>query len=440
MALLSIKNVGKHFDGNVVLESIDLDLEGGRIYQLIGPNGSGKTTLVNVISGVLKPNSGTIIFDGHDITGMEPHQIYEYGLVRSFQIPQPFVNLNVNENLMTATTENPGDKYRNAPARPKWVGTEKSLQKKADNLMDMVNLGKVTNNLSSNLSGGQMKLLELGRIMMSGAKMIFMDEPIAGVNPKLAHDIFEKDQPHLRRARHYLSGDRAPAGHLVPVRGLCVRDQPGQDNSRGNPRRDTKQSGRNRVVLGGMTGQMSGSQSDTAVAPSDGPIHVERDHRSGEVVIQAEKLEAGFGKSHILFGINFEAHEHDITVIVGPNGCGKSTLLKSIFGLTTVYSGEIKYGGKNITGLPPHMITRQKIAYLPQVNNVFVNLTIRENLLMASYLMSKKEFDGRLPEVFETFPILAKAAEQKVSHAERGTEADAGDGDGDDAPAQADAV
>lgn len=192
MALLSIKNVGKHFDGNVVLKSIDLELEGGRIYQLIGPNGSGKTTLVNVISGVLKPNSGTITFDGHDITGMEPHQIYEYGLVRSFQIPQPFVNLNVNENLMTATTENPGDKYRNAPARPKWVDTEKRLQKKAENLMDMVNLGKVTNNLSSNLSGGQMKLLELGRIMMSGAKMIFMDEPIAGVNPKLAHDIFEK--------------------------------------------------------------------------------------------------------------------------------------------------------------------------------------------------------------------------------------------------------
>ena len=192
MALLSVKNVGKHFDGNVVLESIDLELEGGRIYQLIGPNGSGKTTLVNVISGVLKPNSGTITFDGHDITGMEPHQIYEYGLVRSFQIPQPFVNLNVNENLMTATTENPGDKYRNAPARPKWVDAEKRLQKKAENLMDMINLTKVTDNLSSNLSGGQMKLLELGRIMMSGAKMIFMDEPIAGVNPKLAHDIFEK--------------------------------------------------------------------------------------------------------------------------------------------------------------------------------------------------------------------------------------------------------
>lgn len=192
MALLTVKNVGKHFDGNVVLESIDMTVDGGKIYQLIGPNGSGKTTLVNVISGMLKADSGTIIFDGHDITGMEPHQIYQYGLVRSFQIPQPFVNLNVNENLMTSSTDNTGDKYRFAPLRTKWVPDEKKLQKKADDLLELVSLAGVVDNLSSNLSGGQMKLLELGRIMMSGAKMIFMDEPIAGVNPTLAHDIFEK--------------------------------------------------------------------------------------------------------------------------------------------------------------------------------------------------------------------------------------------------------
>lgn len=192
MALLSVKNVGKHFDGNYVLTSIDLELEGGEVYQLIGPNGSGKTTLVNVIAGVLKPDTGTVHFDGHDITGKEPHDIYKYGLVRSFQIPQPFVNLNVNENLMTATTENPGDLYRNAPIRRRWLDHEKKLQKKADELLEIVNLAGVVDNLSSNLSGGQMKLLELGRIMMSGAKMIFMDEPIAGVNPTLAHEIFKK--------------------------------------------------------------------------------------------------------------------------------------------------------------------------------------------------------------------------------------------------------
>lgn len=191
-ALLSVRNISKHFDGNVVLEDIDLDLDDGKVHQLIGPNGSGKTTLVNVIAGELKPDSGTVHFDGKDITGKEPHEVYEYGLARSFQIPQPFVNLNVNENLMTSSTANRGDLYRNAPVRTRWLADEKKLQETANEILEMVNIKHVMDNLSSNLSGGQMKLLELGRILMTGAKLIFMDEPIAGVNPKLAHDIFKK--------------------------------------------------------------------------------------------------------------------------------------------------------------------------------------------------------------------------------------------------------
>jgi len=131
-------------------------------------------------------------------------------------------------------------------------------------------------------------------------------------------------------------------------------------------------------------------------------------------IIHVDALNSGYVNSHVLFGVDFEAKEKEITVVVGPNGSGKSTLLKSIFGLCTIYSGEISFHGRNITRLAPHEVARKKIAYLPQVNNVFSNLTIRENLSMASYTLDSKTSSKRIPEIFETFPILKKFEKSKA--------------------------
>jgi len=131
-------------------------------------------------------------------------------------------------------------------------------------------------------------------------------------------------------------------------------------------------------------------------------------------IIHVVALNSGYGNSHVLFGVDFEAKEKQITVVVGPNGSGKSTLLKSIFGLCEVYSGKISYGGINITGEAPHKVARKKIAYLPQVNNIFSNLTIKENLAMASYTLDSKLLSQRLPEIFETFPVLKKFEKKKA--------------------------
>ena len=129
--------------------------------------------------------------------------------------------------------------------------------------------------------------------------------------------------------------------------------------------------------------------------------------------IHVDTLNSGYVNSHILFDVDFDAKEKEITVVVGPNGSGKSTLLKSIFGLCTVYSGEISYNGEKITGLAPHEVARKKIAYLPQVNNVFSNLTIKENLIMASYTLNSKLVSQRMPEIFEMFPVLKEYEKSK---------------------------
>jgi len=192
MSILSIKGVRKHFGGLTVLDGVEMELEEGKLYQLIGPNGSGKTTLINVVSGLLKPDGGTIIFDGNNITKKGLFETYKIGLVRTFQIPQPFANLTTMENFMISSGGNSGESFLLAPLTSKWSKDEKKITEDANEMLDMVNLEKQKNTQSQNLSGGQLKLLELGRAMMSGAKMILMDEPIAGVNPTLAHEIFDK--------------------------------------------------------------------------------------------------------------------------------------------------------------------------------------------------------------------------------------------------------
>jgi len=192
MGILSISGITKHFGGHTVLDGIEMDLKEGQLYQLIGPNGSGKTTLINVISGMLKPDNGKIIFDGNNITHKGLFDTFNIGLVRTWQIPQPFATLTTLENFVISSGNNSGESFLVAPLKSKWKDDEKTIIEEALKIMKMVNLIKQKDTPSQNLSGGQQKLLELGRAMMSGAKMILMDEPIAGVNPTLAHEIFKK--------------------------------------------------------------------------------------------------------------------------------------------------------------------------------------------------------------------------------------------------------
>ncbi|HIQ30499.1 MAG TPA: ABC transporter ATP-binding protein [Candidatus Caldiarchaeum subterraneum] len=192
--ILKVGDVTKTFGGLVALDKVRLDIQERLITMLIGPNGSGKTTLINVVTGFYKPDNGRVFFRGIDITGKPPHEVYRLGLVRTFQIPLPFQRLTVLENLLAAYRGNPGESILKAPLKMAWREAEEEAVDKAFEIMEHLKLTHLWNSRAYALSGGQMKLLEIGRALMSGATMIMMDEPIAGINPALAHEIFEHMQ------------------------------------------------------------------------------------------------------------------------------------------------------------------------------------------------------------------------------------------------------
>jgi len=188
--ILSVKGLTKTFGGLVALDDVNVSVEKGLMTMLIGPNGSGKTTLINCITGFYAPDTGNVWFDGREITKWAPHMVYDAGLVRTFQIPQPFQKLTVLENLLTAHRSNPGEGFFRAPLRRSWLAEEEKATEMAFRFLDLLNLGHMWDKPATHLSGGQMKLVEAGRAIMSGAKMILMDEPAAGIYPKLAREVF----------------------------------------------------------------------------------------------------------------------------------------------------------------------------------------------------------------------------------------------------------
>ena len=188
--ILQINNISKYFGGLAAVSNCSLNIKKGSITGVIGPNGSGKTTLFNLIAGNLKPNSGKVIFNKEEITSIPSYELFSKGLLRTFQIAHEFTNLTVLENLMMVPGNQSGEKLMTALLNPKLVKKEEeTVKQKAYEVIDFLNLKHLANELAGNLSGGQKKLLELGRTMMVDAKIVLLDEVGAGVNRTLLKDI-----------------------------------------------------------------------------------------------------------------------------------------------------------------------------------------------------------------------------------------------------------
>ena len=201
--ILAVEDLTRNFGGLTAVNRCSFEVEAGRITGIIGPNGAGKTTIFNMVAGALPPTSGRILFEGEDVAGLPTHRMFHRGIVRTFQIPHEFGRLTVLENLMVVPAAQPGERLWRvwtAPARVR--GREGEVRRRAEETLRFLALWNLRDELATNLSGGQKKLLELGRAMMTEPRLVLLDEPGAGVNPTLLLKLREMIRT-LNRDRGY---------------------------------------------------------------------------------------------------------------------------------------------------------------------------------------------------------------------------------------------
>ena len=201
--ILAVEDLTRRFGGLTAVDGCSFRVDAGRITGIIGPNGAGKTTIFNMVAGALPPSSGRILFDGADIAGLPTHEMFHRGIVRTFQIPHEFSRLTVLENLMVVPAVQPGERLWRVWTSPARVRRrEREVRERAEEALRFLTLWEVRDELAANLSGGQKKLLELGRAMMTEPRLVLLDEPGAGVNPTLLLKLRDMIR-HLNRQLGY---------------------------------------------------------------------------------------------------------------------------------------------------------------------------------------------------------------------------------------------
>ncbi len=201
--ILEVKDVAITFGGVRAVNGATLNVEVGSVTSVIGPNGAGKTTLFNLISGAIKPDSGTILFEGLEIQGLLPHKIADRGIIRTFQGAKVIKRMSVLDNLMLGGQDNPGDSlvnFLNPKARRAY---EEQCRNRAMELLQQIGIERFAHEYAGILSGGQRKLLDLARALMANPVMLLLDEPFAGVNPTLVEKLLEV--LHALRTEHHLT-------------------------------------------------------------------------------------------------------------------------------------------------------------------------------------------------------------------------------------------
>ncbi|HJS37075.1 MAG TPA: branched-chain amino acid ABC transporter ATP-binding protein/permease [Burkholderiales bacterium] len=385
--VLELAAVEKHFGGIRAVGGASLEVRAGEIHALIGPNGAGKTTLFNVASGMFPPDAGTVALHGTQVQGEEPHRICQRGLARSFQITNLFKGLTIYENLRLAL-------QARHPARfNAWRDVDDIAEIHAETreLVKFLGLEGIEEIQGGELSYGGQRLVDLGIALGAKPRVLLLDEPLAGLAAA------ERERVS-RLVKNVAAG--------IPV--LIVEHD--IDRVLGFSQTVTVMN-QGEVLMSGTPEAVRGDRRVQEVYTGTGtpPVSGSASVAGGAPLLRLDKVNAFYGKSHILADATLDVREGEIVALLGRNGAGKTTLLKTLNGLVPAASGAIEYEGRDIAGLPAHEIARLGIGYVPQGRGLFAGMTVAENLALGRLARST---DGRHgvawseERIFEYFPRL----------------------------------
>jgi ABC-type branched-subunit amino acid transport system ATPase component len=388
--VLNVEGVSKHFEGIRAVEKASLAVNAGEIHALIGPNGAGKTTLFNLISGLYQPDAGTISLYDKEIRGSSPAGICRRGLVRSFQITNLFRGLSIYENLRLSVQAQHPKRFNF------WIDASDLIDIHAEtaDLIRYLGLESIEQTEAGELSYGGQRLVDLGIALGCKPQVLLLDEPLAGL-------------PAAERGR--VSNLVKDISASIPV--LIVEHD--IDRVLGFSDCVTVMN-QGEILMTGTPDQVRNDCRVQQIYTGTGTRDLLRKPAGAATVhptqvLRFEKVDAFYGKSHILHGATLDVRKGEIAALVGRNGAGKTTLLRTLNGLLSPASGTIEYEGRNITGIPAHEIARLGIGYVPQGRHLFAGMTVTENLALGRLARATDGKDGVVwseAEIFDYFPRL----------------------------------
>ena len=394
--ILVTEDLRKTFGAVRANDGVSIAIDAGTIHGIMGPNGSGKSTFFNTVTGFYRPDGGSISFQGEEIGGASPDAIARAGVGRTFQIAAPFEDLTVRENLLSVFTSGIIGGLRVSGAK----------RRRAAELLELLEITHIADETAGGISGGQEKLLELGRILMLEPEVVLLDEPTAGVNPALQQRLIR----HLATLNDQGTTFVIIEHDMSVIADICdtvsVFDQ-GQVLVEGSFDEVTADARVREAYLGAAA--PPDTEMDTLVGDAE-------DHRGpaaggGTQALQATEVTTGYGSHEIVHGVSVESRP-GVTCIFGPNGSGKSTLLKALAGVQPIWSGDLRLDGQSITRLSPHEVVNSGITMVPQDGGIFPNLTVEENLRIGA-AVNPADSDDLLTGVYEQFPALAEKTAAK---------------------------